>query len=589
VAWKKIGGPAHSLAVFGNNLAALTPDRSAVYLRDPAAATWKEIGGPAASLVGGAWDLYALAPDASEVWRYDGATWIKIGGPGAQFVGICNALYALTPDKSKVVRFDRNSGKWAQIGGPAKTLVGGGSKLYATSPSDGTIWEYSRFDRAWTKIGGAGAMFVGVGGTVYGLAPDKSAVFKYSGTPESWTKVGGPAQTLIGGGSDLFALQPGALNLWRYRGTGDQWDQVGTPGTGFVCVGRTIYGMTTDKSEVYELDEANAETQRLRKLLYAVYNETAFGRRVVRGFLVKRLAGTTLAELNADVCFQPLSTLKLLPYLHALVEVDKGSASMDTTKVSWVAPTTGTPAEKSDTTCLSTSAPNTVTGSAPLEDALPTMMWESHNRTLDAVLNKYGPVNITRRAQSLGLRQTEMYFGCPQPGGPEQPWADNVSTLADFARIFEGVEALDHVAAASTRQAFRDNMIVLDAAPGTSYTSPITGRMSGPWSNEFLRPIVEREADSAKLGIVPAFMKEVVVRGKGGSGGPSGTEWGNSDFLEVSLPFKGATGRITLKKFVVGWYVYQMRGTTTAAEKQALETFRLEIHAEPIRQALATW
>ena len=164
-----------------------------------------------------------------------------------------------------------------------------------------------------------------------------------------------------------------------------------------------------------------------------------------------------------------------------------------------------------------------------------------------------------------------------------------MSTLTDFARLFEGVDALDHVTATTTRQLFRDNMIVLDAAPGTSYSSPITGRMSGPASNEFLRPLVEREAGAAKLAIVPTFMKHVVVRHKGGSGGSSGTEVGYSDFREVSLPIKGATGRITLRKYLLGWYVCQLRVEITPAEQEALDVFRLEIHAEPIRQALATW
>ena len=95
-------------------------------------------------------------------------------------------------------------------------------------------------------------------------------------------------------------------------------------------------------------------------------------------------------------------------------------------------------------------------------------------------------------------------------------------------------------------------MIVLDAAPGTLDSSPITGRMSGPASNEFLRSLVEREAGAAKLAIVPTFMKHVVVRHKGGSGGSSGTEVGYSDFREVSLPIKGATGRITLRKYLLG-------------------------------------
>jgi hypothetical protein len=86
-------------------------------------------------------------------------------------------------------------------------------------------------------------------------------------------------------------------------------------------------------------------------------------------------------------------------------------------------------------------------------------------------------------------------------------------------------------------------------------------------------------------------MKHVVLRGKGGGGGPSGNEVGSSDFLQVSLPFK-QNGQILIKKFVVGWYVCQMNSASasvTQPEDQARETFRLEIHAEPIRLALKTW
>ena len=56
--WHKIGGPAHSLAVFGDHLAALTPNQDAVFLRDTMSGQWSKIGGPAAALVGEGWDLY---------------------------------------------------------------------------------------------------------------------------------------------------------------------------------------------------------------------------------------------------------------------------------------------------------------------------------------------------------------------------------------------------------------------------------------------------------------------------------------------------------------------------------------------------
>jgi Beta-lactamase enzyme family len=562
-----------------------------VFMRDRSSGSWKQIGGPAAALVGGGWDLYAVAPGAGDLWRYDGNAWIKVGGPGAQFVGICNAVYALNPARTKVYRFDRYSGAWTEIGGPAQSIVGGGSKVYAAAPSNSAIWEYSRYLSKWTKIGGPGSKWVGVGGTVYGLTPDKSAVYRYNGTPENWTKVGGPAENLIGGGSSLYATQPGTGDVWRYSGISDQWEKIGTPGTGFVAVGRSLYALTPNKQAVYEFNDDSTESKRLHDLLYNIYTQSDFGNRVVRGFLVKRMAGEVLAEHCSDVCFQPLSTLKLLPYLYTMIEVDKDNATMDGTSVSWIQPTTGTPSAISDATCLKASDPNTQAGSDKLKNALPTMMWESHNRTLDSILNKYGPPNITTRGQSLGLRQTEMYFGCAQPSGPQKPWANNVSTLVDLAHLFEGVENLSFVTNASSRKAFRDNMIKLDAAPGTSYTSPITGRTTGPLNNEFLRPIVQEEAGPTKQAIVDEFMKQLVLRGKGGGGGPSGDEVGGSDFLEVSLPFK-TNGAITTKKVLVGWFVCQLRSVPISVQQpqdQALADFRKEIHRLPIRLALQTW
>ena len=157
--------------------------------------------------------------------------------------------------------------------------------------------------------------------------------------------------------------------------------------------------------------------------------------------------------------------------------------------------------------------------------------------------------------------------------------------------MFEGVADKSLVGKASSQKVFWDNMIRLDAKPGASYTSPITGRKTGPLSNELFRPLVEREAGTAKKGIVSQFMTHVMLRGKGGRGGPSGIDVGDSDFLEVTLPFK-TNGQVTLKKFLVGWYVCARRAASKSAEDATaakLEVFRFEIHAEPIRRALDTW
>lgn len=354
------------------------------------------------------------------------------------------------------------------------------------------------------------------------------------------------------------------------------------------------------------IDNANAETRRLRNLIYQAFDNPAFGDKEIRGFLVKEVGGPVLADQAGDLPFQPLSTLKLLPYLHAMIEIDDDKASLNGTQISWTETTVDNPNtnidERNYASCFQPGAANTQSNSAPLADILPTMMWESHNRTLDAVLDEYTPTAITNRAHALGLTHTQMYFGCPQPDD-SKPWAKNRSTLYELGRIFEGVEQLQFVQKPSTRQAFFDNLINLNYA-GASYTSPITGKTVGPLTVETLRAIVEREAGPENQDIVDEFLQHVVMRGKGGGGGPSSSEYGYSDFLHVTLPFK-ENGQIVSRTFVVGYFIYKLEtpngcpeskakdgGTCQAIwqpERDALSKFRKELHTAPIRLALATW
>lgn len=349
----------------------------------------------------------------------------------------------------------------------------------------------------------------------------------------------------------------------------------------------------------------HVERCRLRALLNQAFDGGSFGTREWRGFLVKEVGGKTLAEMNADKPFQPFSVLKLLPYLHALIEIDQGKETLTGTRVSWIEATRDNPTTSGDerllASCLTPGAADTRTGSASLADALPTMMWFSHNRTLDSLLDRYGPSNITSRMRALGLKHTEMHFGCPRPGD-RVPWAKNRSTLQDLGRLFEGVERLEFVGKTSTRDAFLANMININFS-GATYTSPITGG-SARLKNGFLREIVSREAGPAKQAIVDEFLKSVVLRGKGGGGGPSNTEFGMADFLHVTLPFK-KDGKVVPRTFVVGWFINSLRippgcdesksrdgGPCEALwkpERTELERFKRELHALPIRMALQSW
>ena len=253
--------------------------------------------------------------------------------------------------------------------------------------------------------------------------------------------------------------------------------------------------------------------------------------------------------------------------------------------------------------CLKSGAANTRSASAKWRDALPTMMWESHNRTLDAFLDRFKPDTLTTRAQkSWGLANTEMHFGCPQ-GSNQAPWSANRSTLVEFGKLFEGFHGLTIVKKASSRSGFLANMINLTTR--ARIHEPDHRSDDGAALVSFLRDIAKREAGAAKQGIVEDFLKGVLIRGKGGSGGPSSNEFGYSDFLYATLPFRQGAQTVQ-KTYVLGWFVYKLKTPSGCAdlpksqqssscqaiwepERADLQRLKTEMFAVPLRLALKTW
>lgn len=606
MSWQTIHKSAvHSVAVYADRLAALAADRQSVLDYGGPTVGWTKIGGPARRLIGGGDNLFALSPDGSEIWRYLGIdeSWERIGGPGLQFVGVAETVYRLSLTRTAVACWERTPDKWRKVGGPASRLVPGGDHLYALSPDGSQLWRYSGDDQAWEHIGDGGADFAGVADTVYRLPADKSAVFRWEREPHKWTKIGGPAKRLIGGGDVLCAVGTDD-GLWLYTGSGNTWTKVGGPGAAFVKSASDVYRVGRDNSVIDALPLLTGESSRLASEIEKAFAAREYGSLVTRGFLVQRVGGPVLAQRRSRRSFQPLSTLKLLPYLHALIEVDKTPMTLEE-KVTWPQPTVDDPDtdfdDRLDEPCLEPGTPGSVTGEAALGDALPTMMWESHGRTLEALFDKFGPDKITRRAQDdLGLLSTRMYFGCSNKVGEGRNWPWNRSTLHEIGRMFEGVELLQFVDQPATREQFFALMINRDYA-GVSYTSPITNRSQGARTTGFLREVIEDEAIALGKSsqVVEPFLSEVRIREKGGGGGPSGGEQGFSVFRHVSVPFK-VDGKIVPHSFLVGWYLYPVRwpagceGSQPCMDrweenKDILEDFTRTIHRLPIRQALATW
>ena len=85
--------------------------------------------------------------------------------------------------------------------------------------------------------------------TVCALSSDGKTVSRYAGN-QTWTFIGGPAATLYGGGYGLFTISPVTGVINRYVNGG--WQQIGGPGAAFAVTGDAVYGLSTDRSAVWQ-------------------------------------------------------------------------------------------------------------------------------------------------------------------------------------------------------------------------------------------------------------------------------------------------------------------------------------------------
>ena len=368
---------------------------------------------------------------------------------------------------------------------------------------------------------------------------------------------------------------------------------------------------------------ATEEARRLRPIMEKTYDAKEMGNNVTRGFLVKESNGSMIAEIGSGLSFQPASTLKLLPYLYAMQETDSRYASLSSQlrvfrhPDNWRADCTGTRQFINVT----------------FKDALPTMMWYSHNPTLDALFNQYYPAynsnalldTLTRRAQhQWGMPNTIIFSGC------NGEWLDNRSTLRDIATLYEGVDSGRYFANKNTQALFWNNMInhmhadcktnpvgtgnctcpsYYPQCPGNFYQSPYAGDapddtddlidFSGPANLLFIRSIVQQEGGNNFP--VDAFLDEVIMRKKGGGASvPVRKEGYGSGSFFVTLPFKNHLNQVSPRSFVVTWFMNGWDPTCGGLADIDCKNIRdedgpdiskleRELFRVPIRMAVNTW
>jgi hypothetical protein len=197
------------------------------------------------------------------------------------------------------------------------------------------------------------------------------------------------------------------------------------------------------------LRNTNALTERMRRYLEASRTGGAYGLRL------ERVAGETLASLQADRSFYPASTVKTLVHAHAMQAVDAGNADLLTSQ-----------AIKYPN--ASNSCSDTHVGHASvvetLDQALRNMMEQSDNQSTNALQELFGGgsavwgrffINLTVHG-SLGMSnatQLAHKLGC---GGPSNDPANSL-TLRDLLQLYDHV-ATDFFADPVNRDRFYDRM-----------------------------------------------------------------------------------------------------------------------------------
>ncbi len=338
------------------------------------------------------------------------------------------------------------------------------------------------------------------------------------------------------------------------------------------------------------IDNATPENARIRSLIRSgPWRDSHFGA------FAKQTAGPVHVGLANNWPYQPMSVLKLVPYLYVMDLVDRDPELDLEDSFSWEGPL------DPDKEICPGYPYATITHSDTLRNVLMDALRRSLGRAHETLMNTYTPEAITARMHdpAIGLERTELYYGCQHPG--KKNWLSNRTTLSDMGELFEGVD---------TKKFFPNDW---KTARDDFYA--IMANYPADW----LRPVVEDEAaKQGKTGVVDQFMKLVNFDGKGGGvdNGSDSDGWiaGRAFSYRITLPFKRGgllrrgTSRYEDRSFVGGWFANGIpapcleakagESPDSVSEKclawaasmgEATRDVTSELQRRAIREALATW
>ena len=278
------------------------------------------------------------------------------------------------------------------------------------------------------------------------------------------------------------------------------------------------------------------------------------------GLYLKRIGGSTLAALQSSEQFEPASTIKVLPHVHAMRRVRLGFNKL-TDKVLVYTGSTGS--------CPIKTGPK----SEDLEFVLRRMMVNSDNNRTQAVVDKFGRTNINATAAALGMSKTKLLhvIGC----GSAALANPNRVTLRDLGLLHEKV-------AGGYLGSQRDKFYEIMLESISNYPT---------WGTVKASTIVDQEA--TKLSLTAAqrngFKSLMKMAYKAGSytltkNGKTG--YYLSIFGWMKLPFRNGS-KFAMREYTTG--VFGEKATNSSKLRTALNSAATELLRTEIRNALATW
>ncbi|HEX7842383.1 MAG TPA: serine hydrolase [Kofleriaceae bacterium] len=349
----------------------------------------------------------------------------------------------------------------------------------------------------------------------------------------------------------VMQQNPGVLWWWYYGLTAtDLGDRLSQNGARLIDVKSYISGGVRRFAAIM-VNNSNAATTRIGQILRnGTDGET--------GLYLKQVGGGVQDNLQETRIFEPASSIKILIGLHAMRQVDLGTASLSQSVIVYAAPASGS--------CPT----STIIGTEPMGNAILAMLENSDNQRTKAMIDTFGFAAINQTAADVGLVGTHLnhYPGC---GGPPA----NQFTLADAGIIYEGI-ANGTLLSASSRTALYARM--------PAQAGDFTGIQSA------VNSIIDAESPAFGLNAteISQFKSRLLTHYKAGGY----TLCPSSCFEYRSVAGSAEIPQCT--RGIVGnrsydWGIFIDGSSSAAAADSTFNAAKAEPLREPIRAALSTW